>query len=81
MASPEPGRDFPRVKRVHLIEARNRLGLSRMELGRQLGLDRTYIFRVEEGHRRPSLQIMVRWARRLNVSMDLFRDDNQPFAA
>ena len=77
----ERDRDYPIVRRVHLIEARERLGLSRPELADQLKLSRAYVFRVEEGMRRPSLPAMIRWARRLNVSMDVFRDDNQPFAA
>lgn len=67
--------DYEIVKKVRLIEARERFGLTRPELADKLGLRRDYVFRIEQGTRRPSLGIMMRWAALLRCSLDCFADD------
>jgi transcriptional regulator with XRE-family HTH domain len=69
-------------QRTELIMARERRGLSRIELAERLGLSRQYVLRVEIGQRNPSHETMVRWANALNTTMDYFRDDEpQPQSA
>jgi transcriptional regulator with XRE-family HTH domain len=63
------------VRRIRLIEARERFGLTRPALADKLGVGRQYVFRVEEGLRRPSLHTMMRWAGFLRCSLDCFSDD------
>jgi transcriptional regulator with XRE-family HTH domain len=61
--------------RVDLIAARERLGLSRRELGKAIGVVYPMIFRVETGQQDPSLAVMRRWVEALgpSVTLDLFR--------
>jgi transcriptional regulator with XRE-family HTH domain len=61
--------------RTKLIKARERQGISRIDLAERLGMTRQYVMRVEEGLRNPSHETMVRWADELDISMDKFRDD------
>ena len=63
------------VRRARLIEAREARGLTRNALAEKLGLHRGYVGRVEEGLRNPSFQIMIRWVKFLNCSMDVFGND------
>jgi transcriptional regulator with XRE-family HTH domain len=65
------------VQRVALIRARERRGLSRNELADQLDLHPTFIYRVEEGLRSPSLPTMERWAAVLETTMDVFRTSDE----
>jgi transcriptional regulator with XRE-family HTH domain len=48
-------------------EQRERLGLSQEEFGFQAGLDRTYVSGVERGVRNPTLRIVLRVCRALDV--------------
>ena len=63
------------VRRVRLIEMREALGLTRNALADKLSLHRGYVSRVEEGLRNPSLEIMIRWAKFLDCSLDAFSVD------
>lgn len=63
------------IRRERLIRARERQKLSRNYVADTLGLSRPYVYRVEEGFRRPSLDTMVRWASLLDAPLDVFRDD------
>ena len=69
--SKNPGLMGPRTK---LIKARERRGVSRIDLAERLGMTRQYVMRVEDGLRNPSHETMVRWADALGISMDKFRD-------
>lgn len=63
------------IGRVRLIEAREAKGLTRNALADLLGLHRAYVSRVERGVRNPRLEIMIRWAKFLGCSMDVFDND------
>lgn len=63
------------VRRVRLIEMREALGLTRNALADKLSLHRGYVSRVEEGLRNPSLEIMIRWSKFLDCSLDVFSVD------
>jgi transcriptional regulator with XRE-family HTH domain len=69
----------PKIKprltpRTELINARERLGLTRRQLAEAIGSSRPNIFRIEIGERHPSLALMQRWAAALGgVPMELFR--------
>lgn len=62
------------MQRTALIHARMALGLTRAELADKIGMDRSVIFRVEEGADDPSLEKMRRWVKALGegASLDLF---------
>jgi transcriptional regulator with XRE-family HTH domain len=66
--------------RDKLIVARQRRGLSRIQLAAQLGVTRQYVMRIEHGQRNPSHSVMVRWAEALHTTMDFFREDDEPQA-
>jgi predicted transcriptional regulator len=61
-------------RRQALIEARERLGVSRAQLAHLLGVSRSFIYEVELGTRNPSLFNMLRWRDALGkkLSLDLF---------
>lgn len=67
--------DYEIVEKVRLIEARELAGLNRAQLADKLGVHRAAVTRVEDGLRRPSLGLMMKWAAVLNCSLDLFSDD------
>lgn len=73
--------DYEIIRRVRLIEAREAKGLGRSALADQIGVHKAFITRVEEGVRRPSLEIMMRWAKLLDCSLDSFGDDANRSAA
>lgn len=66
------------IQRKRLIQARELMGLDRVQLADLLGTDRTFIYRVEEGFRRPGLATMERWAKVLDVPLDVFRTPDKP---
>lgn len=50
--------------------AREPLGLTQQELAREVGVSSQHISRIEGGRVAPSLELLVRIARRLGVSTD-----------
>lgn len=50
---------------------RNRQGLTTKELGKILGISSSYVVRIENGPRRPSIDVVADIARFFNVSADL----------
>lgn len=62
-----------------LLEIRNALGLSQSGLLRQLDLEGTISYKkisdYERGNREPTLLILLRYARAVNVSTDVLIDD------
>jgi transcriptional regulator with XRE-family HTH domain len=75
LASIRPMERKPRLgSRRALIQAREKLGMTRAELAAELGVERTVIYRVEGGDRDTTVEIMRRWADALGgVSFDLFK--------
>jgi transcriptional regulator with XRE-family HTH domain len=69
----------PRLgSRRALIQAREKLGMTRAELAAELGVERTVIHRVEGGDRDTTVALMRRWADALGgVSFDLFKPPNR----
>jgi DNA-binding XRE family transcriptional regulator len=65
----------PRLgSRRALIQAREKLGMTRAELAAEIGVERTVIHRVEGGDRDTTVELMRRWADALGgVSFDLFK--------
>jgi transcriptional regulator with XRE-family HTH domain len=61
-------------QRTKLIAARERLGLTRPQLARRIGLDRSYLYRIETGRYDPGLDTMVAWLKELgpDASIALF---------
>lgn len=55
----------PRLKASRLAE-----GLSQMKLANELGVDHSYINRLESGQRLPSTELLIRLARRYEWSID-----------
>ncbi len=53
-----------------LRQARERIGLSRDELARRIGLDASYIYRLETGARRPSREVALALAEALGIKSD-----------
>lgn len=58
--------------RIALIRAREEIGKSRPQLARQLRICRHYLFSVETGKRKPSYDLMTRWARALDKPLTIF---------
>jgi transcriptional regulator with XRE-family HTH domain len=54
-------RKYQKFERQALIEAREKLGLSRPELAKKVGVARTFLWRVEIGEEDPSLSVLVKW--------------------
>jgi len=55
---------------------RHQAGLSTRQLGKILGIDSTYIVRIENGQRRPSIEVVANIARHFKISSDrLIMDD------
>lgn len=55
----------PVPQRTNLIGARMRAGLSRPELARLIGVNRTTIFRIEQGYMHPSPKLIANWTQAL----------------
>jgi transcriptional regulator with XRE-family HTH domain len=49
---------------------REREGLTSRELGAILGVSNSYIIRIENGKKRPSIDLVTKMARYFNVSTD-----------
>lgn len=49
---------------------RQREGLTTRQLGQMLGIDSTYVVRIENGQRRPSIDIVANIARHFKISAD-----------
>ncbi len=49
---------------------RQREGLTSRELGAILGVSNSYIIRIENGKKRPSIDLVAKMARYFNVSTD-----------
>ena len=61
-----------------LRNLRERQGLTSRELGTVLGVSNSYIIRIENGKKRPSIDLVVKIARFFNVSTDqLIMDDQE----
>jgi DNA-binding XRE family transcriptional regulator len=69
----------PRLgSRRALIQAREKLGMTRVELAAELGIDRTVIYKVEVGIQDTTVGLMRRWADALGgASFDLFKPPNR----
>ena len=69
----------PRLgSRRALIQAREKLGMTRVELAAELGIDRTVIYKVEVGIQDTTVELMRRWADALGgASFDLFKPPNR----
>ncbi|WP_110206557.1 helix-turn-helix domain-containing protein [Nocardioides daejeonensis] len=51
-------------------EIRTAKGISQEKLAQEIGLHRTYVGSLERGERNPSLQVISRLARLLDVTLD-----------
>jgi DNA-binding XRE family transcriptional regulator len=62
-------------ERTALIEARERLGLSRPQLAKEIGVVRSLINKVEMGTQGCGLATMIRWVEALGptATLELFR--------
>jgi transcriptional regulator with XRE-family HTH domain len=62
------------IERFQLIRARERLGLSGVQLAKKLGVVKSTVNKIEAGISHPSLALMQRWVQVLGpgASMDLF---------
>jgi DNA-binding XRE family transcriptional regulator len=63
-------------ERTKLIQARERLGLNRVEFAKKVGTSRVNVYRIEIGVSHPSLALMQRWVKALKlgpgVSLEMF---------
>lgn len=71
-------RDAPRTEDApwsligaRLREVRRRERISQEWVARRLGVRREHVTRIEQGKQRPSLGLLIRWARVLGVSLDM----------
>lgn len=64
------GEMFDEATACVLKLARLARGLSQFEMARVMGCPRTYISKVENGHARPVLRSLQRWASALNLPLD-----------
>ena len=55
--------------------------ISQIDLAKNVGVDPTFISKLELGKRLPSLPILVRIADALNVTVDELLDNNTPAAS
>ena len=53
-----------------LRKNRGKDGMSRSTLARKIGVDRSYIYRLEKGQRKPSLETAIKIANFFNVTLD-----------
>lgn len=53
-----------------LSEWRSRQGLTQAELAEKVGVDQSYLSRLERGQRRPSARLFARLCKVLNVSLE-----------
>ena len=60
--------DYRRILGDNVRAARKALDVSQEDLGLETGIDRTYISGIERGLRNPSLDVIVRIARRLKTT-------------
>ncbi len=60
--------DYRRVLGENVRSARKSLSVSQEDLGLDTAIDRTYISGIERGLRNPSLDVIVRLARRLKTT-------------
>lgn len=60
-------------KRIGLMIARTRKGLSITKLAKLAGITRTYCSLIENGHYEPLPDVWVRFAKALNVSVKELR--------
>ena len=62
--------DDPVLNIQRMITARERVGLTQVELSEELGLNKGAVSQWERGTRLPSVPALKRYARRLRVSLD-----------
>ncbi len=64
--------DYEHMSRIgkKLRILRQREGLTSRELGAILGVSNSYIIRIENGKKRPSIDLVAKMARYFNVSTD-----------
>lgn len=53
----------------HLTQTREDIGLSKNELSERAGLSQSYLVRLEQGERNPTLETLVRLAHGLEISL------------
>lgn len=59
--------------RTELYDARKKAGLTQEQIAERVGIDRTYFNAIENGRRRPALDIAIRIAQLLGVEVtDIF---------
>lgn len=64
-----------------LRELREAKGSSQTDIEHQTGLSRTHVSRIENGHSLPSLRVLARWAKALDVDLQLSAvGDSEPEA-
>jgi transcriptional regulator with XRE-family HTH domain len=67
---------------ARIKELRKRLGISQEELASRAGMHWTYLSDLERGRQTPTLDMLNRVARGLNVTLaDFFSPLNQPYRA
>ena len=65
------------MRRVHLVERREELGLKQEDVARALGVARTTYVRYETGSRRPPIDVVLRIAQVLDRPVEsLFSSDS-----
>ncbi len=62
---------------ARLEKLRRTRGLTRREVSQRTGISRPYLWQVEDGRTRPSLDYAIRLARSLNVTVDYFGEDQK----
>lgn len=68
--NPEVGEIPEGIFAMQLIFHRNKLGFSRAELARAVGIDYSYLFRLEKGDRRVGRKTLINLVKVLNLSLD-----------
>ena len=63
-----------RITGKRVAAHRERLGLSRPALAKKLGVDRTHVWRIEEGEAPPSLHLLEQMAALFGVTLDELRN-------
>ncbi len=58
-----------------VLEARERLGLTKADLAERSGVDRTYISRIEAGRKPGSIEAVVKLAKVLDIDLNLLKFD------
>lgn len=64
------------MKKMTLRDHRKKLNLSQSEMAKMLGITQPYLSQIENGLRKPSLEMALKISKELGVEPDIFFQSN-----